>query len=297
LRIAFTNVNNGVSVTVPTPIVSGTLTITAVATCTGADPIDNCGANSGTLAPGTVTVALDSGGNGEVIYEVTTTNSAAAESVTVPFTISYTANPGAGTPALTPPVPPGPVAMVGASFAPLGTAPAYWSDANPNIPRFLDTFSANATTFIIIKPCRSHLLYPFTTNLIGFDTGIAISNTSQDPYLTSTQTGVCTLNFYGVNGPWAPVTTPAVPAGTTWADHLLNIQPGFQGYIIADCDFQYAHGFAYITQVSSFQGTMGYLALVIPDYPPRVPNPVSCPPLSAPGAAGCGTGSGEQLAQ
>jgi hypothetical protein len=54
--------------------------------------------------------------------------------------------------------------------------------------------------------------------------------------------------------------------------------PEFQGYIIAVCEFQYAHGFAFITD--GFGGipalAQGYLALVIPVTPsgriPGVPN-------------------------
>jgi hypothetical protein len=41
---------------------------------------------------------------------------------------------------------------------------------------------------------------------------------------------------------------------------------GFQGFLIAQCEFQYAHGFAFITD--GFGGipalAQGYLALVIP---------------------------------
>jgi len=52
----------------------------------------------------------------------------------------------------------------------------------------------------------------------------------------------------------------------------------FQGYIIAQCEFQYGHGFAFITD--GFGGipalAQGYLALVIPLTPdgrvPGVPN-------------------------
>jgi hypothetical protein len=42
--------------------------------------------------------------------------------------------------------------------------------------------------------------------------------------------------------------------------------PGFQGYIIATCEFQYAHGFAYITNGYGGVNTQaqGYLALVLP---------------------------------
>ena len=50
--------------------------------------------------------------------------------------------------------------------------------------------------------------------------------------------------------------------------------PEFQGYVIAVCEFQYAHGFAFITD--GFGGVrslaQGYLALVIPTpFPDRVP--------------------------
>jgi hypothetical protein len=44
---------------------------------------------------------------------------------------------------------------------------------------------------------------------------------------------------------------------------------GFQGYVIAKCDFQYAHGFSFIVgkynSGSVFDVAHGYLALVIPD--------------------------------
>jgi hypothetical protein len=299
-RVFFTAVNSGVTVNVPAAVsllnvntAAITGSIVAVATCTGADPTDNCGASGSAASPLTdpVTVALDSGGNGEVVYEVVGTNSASTEAATIPFTITYVASPGTGSPSTTPPQ-----AMVGASFAPLGAQPARWSDTTPSIPRFTD--SASSTPFITIHLCASHLLFPYVTNVVGFDTGLAIANTSQDPYGTSTQAGTCTLNWYGAGGPWAPTTTPSVPAGTTWASTAMALQPAFNGYVIADCQFQFAHGFAFVTRVGAVDVAMGYLALVIPDNPGlgttgRVPNPVSCPV----GGLGCGAGTGEQLGE
>ena len=43
--------------------------------------------------------------------------------------------------------------------------------------------------------------------------------------------------------------------------------PGFQGYIIAQCRFQYAHGFAFITDgpIGQARVAEGYLALVMDD--------------------------------
>ena len=166
-----------------------------------------------------------------------TNTSSSTEDFVVPVTISYTANPGQNIPALG-------TSTVGASFAPVSTVTEA-SSSDP-IPRFADT--SKAVNDFTISKCATHLLFPFVTNQAGFDTGLAISNTSQDPYGTSTQTGTCTLNFYGDTAP-AAFTTPAdVAAGTTWTTTAMSVAPGFQGYVIADCQFQYAHGFAFVTR-------------------------------------------------
>jgi hypothetical protein len=39
--------------------------------------------------------------------------------------------------------------------------------------------------------------------------------------------------------------------------------PGFQGYIIAQCAFRYAHGYAFISDLGATQLAQGYLALVM----------------------------------
>ena len=66
--------------------------------------------------------------------------------------------------------------------------------------------------------------------------------------------------------------TPAVEAGAQLLFVLssggnLGIAgtPGFQGYIIAQCRFQYAHGFAFITDgpIGQARVAEGYLALVM----------------------------------
>jgi uncharacterized protein (TIGR03437 family) len=43
----------------------------------------------------------------------------------------------------------------------------------------------------------------------------------------------------------------------------LASTPGFQGYIIAQCQFQYAHGFAFISDLGAQRLAQGYLALVL----------------------------------
>ena len=197
------------------------------------------------------------------------------ESALVKVTLAYVANPGAGSPAI------GPVATATASFAPISNDTV----AEPNtvpVPRFVNTSTAN-NLFSIIA-CATHLLYPFVTNQAGYDTGIAIANTSMDPYGTSTQSGTCVVTPFGVPTSSAFTTPADVAPGTVWANLVSIMFPGLQGYLIADCAFQYAHGFAFITKVGGVDLAEGYLALIIPD-PPRSANPFP----------NQGPGSGEQL--
>jgi hypothetical protein len=106
---------------------------------------------------------------------------------------------------------------------------------------------------------------------MGFDTGMAISNTSTDPFSTTPQTGSCTANYYGANAPPSGdfVTEKATPtpitSGTAGATLASTVAPGFQGYMIATCSFQFAHGFAFISDIGARNLAMGYLALIIPD--------------------------------
>jgi hypothetical protein len=238
-------------------------------------PFTAASAGSGTGAvTGFAALTVGSTGTAEAVYEVLAVRGQILqENVAIPFWIAYTANPGADSPGLG-------TATVGGSFAPVSTDTN--ASATDTIPRFADT-SVAVNAFSIVK-CATHLLFPFVTNQAGFDTGMAIANTSMDQYGTSTQTGTCTFNFFGTAAPAAVTTAAAVDPGTVYTNLTSVLAPGFQGYVIVDCQFQYAHGFAFITQIGTFLGTEGYLALIIPDPPnPRLPN------FPAPGP------SGEQL--
>lgn len=111
-----------------------------------------------------------------------------------------------------------------------------------------------------------------------------ISNTTVDPFGTAAQAGTCTLNFYGASAP-SPVTGSSVAGGTSYVALASSIAPGFQGYVIAVCNFQLGHGFAFVSDMGAQKVAMGYLGLVLPD-PPRQGSGVS---LTA--------GSGELLGQ
>ena len=117
----------------------------------------------------------------------------------------------------------------------------------------------------------TNLLFSFVTNINGFDTGMVISNTAADPFGTSGKKGTCKLTFFGSGAP-PPVITPSIDAGGQYATTASTIAPGFQGYLIAQCAFPFAHGFAFISDVGARNLAMGYLPLVVCSN--RAANPV-----------------------
>ena len=175
-------------------------------------------------------------------------------------------------------------ATVQGSFAPVNSTATASGFLVP-IPRFQDT-SAPALLFRV-DSCVTNLLYPFVTNIAPFDTGIAISNTSlSNPgtgelfplVAVATQQGACSINYFGFTGTGrgaapAPATSGVIPPGQTLVFTLsagggapfgtIPATPGFQGYIIAQCAFRYAHGYAFISDLGATQLAQGYLALIM----------------------------------
>jgi hypothetical protein len=191
--------------------------------------------------------------------------------------VAFTANTNQNLPALSA----GTISNVQVSFNPIYTPPAgTTADTSSAIPRFI--LSGTPGNTFTINSCSCNLLYPFVTNQAGFDTGIAVANTSADPFGTVTQHGPITFYFFGsgANGAAAPggttgITTDDVAAGTVFAFTLSGGVPagaaagtggdtaGFQGYMIASANFQYCHGFAYVSQAGNpfGGGAEGYVAL------------------------------------
>ena len=123
--------------------------------------------------------------------------------------------------------------------------------------------------------CQTTLLFPFVNSNAGFDTGIAIANTTQDPFGTKTQSGTCTLNFFGSGAGTTTTARSRRRSGRqhcaprhVWAAQISRCQQhppnGFTGYIIAVCNFQLAHGYALFSDTGIRNWATGYLALVIP---------------------------------
>jgi hypothetical protein len=246
IRVNFSNIPAGVTLTLPVSVASGTTGLLN-ATSTG-----DVGAFS--LAGGT-TISLTS--SGSVTYEVVKQNGSAIDSFTIPVTVSYVYTP--------PSTPNVGTILASATYAPT-TAEVTAANTAFGIPRFADT--SVLTPFITISACQSDLLFTFLTNQAGFDTGFEIANTSTDPFGTPAQNGTCTLNWYGT-GPAAgtATTTPSIASGNYYVNLVSSAAAGFQGYMIAVCNFQFGHGFAFISDGYGQPGrglAQGYLASIIP---------------------------------
>jgi hypothetical protein len=218
--------------------------------------------NAGTVRIAPVTIAANTG---SAVWEVLNTNPNATETISFGVYITYTANVTTSTPAIG-------TSTVNLSYAPNATSGA--ASSSLGIPRFQADATA-ARTLFTINLCRTILLYPYITNQAGFDTGLTVANTSQDPYtlgtkVTAAQAGSCTFTWYGGTTA-APTTPPAatntgtIGAGTVWAGLASTLVPSFQGYAFAVCNFQWAHGFAFISDLGARNLAMGYLAVVLND--------------------------------
>jgi|GEM_PF-3577438 len=198
-----------------------------------------------------------------IVYEITAEATGSTSTVSIPVAVAYT-----GIPALAAAT----SGSVSANYAPIS---ASTSPATTPIPRFASAAQSGSGLFGVAA-CSTSLLYPYITTQPGWNVGLAVSNTGADPFGNAGQGGTCAFSFYGAAGaPASAVTlgaagfgdTTAIAAGTTAADIASNaIGAGttFQGYAVAICNFQYAHGYAFVIgNVSGSEVAHGYLALVL----------------------------------
>jgi len=216
-------------------------------------------------------------GQALAVWEVVTANPSAIDTLFFHIAAAYVANPATPTPAVG-------QARVSGSFAPFYAGAndvanaAGRASANLPIPRFLET--TDLVNAFRIEACETNLLFPFVTAQAGFDTGIAISNTSADHFAnpqSRRQGGRCTINYFGNvtgggNAPNPQTTNADIPAGgqltfvlSSGGNFGIAGTPGFQGYIFARCLFRYAHGFAFVTDgpIGQARVAEGYLALIV----------------------------------
>jgi hypothetical protein len=249
ITLTLANVPASATIYVPSSVGTGTvLTTTGTPLSTG--PLT--GYVAFTPTSGTVTIP----------YTVATATATGAQTFPVPVFMSFAANSAAAQTGVT------------ANYTYSPNAAALTGPASA-VPTFLAS-SFTAVTGSAINLCNTTLLFPFITNQLGFDTGIVLSNTSTDNIATggksaaTPQSGTCTLSFYGSGAP-SPATGVADPLGVASATNPVHaftasaVAPGFQGYVIASCPFQYAHGYAFITyNLTQNNGVAeGYVALTL----------------------------------
>jgi len=287
-KVVFNNVAGGLNIFLP-QVVQGSATAGGATIAAGAgvpqitlvanETAPSGAANVTTVATSPASVntlglvqLTVSGGSATGIYEITGDNPAALDYFAIPIFLQAATNT----------VTPGPAMTVTTGLAPqssVGFNPSFSATASSIVTTSTLTFNA----------CSTVLLFPFVTNVNGFETGIAISNTTKDPFGVKAQSGTCSLNFFasGVSGATNPtaVTAPNLAeganqpylAGETYAFTLtqaLGVNAAnpatFQGYVIANCNFSLAHGFGYILgglapgmPVNPNNTAMGYLAVVL----------------------------------
>jgi hypothetical protein len=275
VKAVFNNIPNGVNIFVDTvsTTTGGPDVAQLTANETGAfSAVGGSGSNPNNTTAKPVAQLTVTNGSATAVWEDLLSDPNTFAQLNFGFYVSYTANPGSNSPALG-------TTTVNGSYAPTSTITIA---ANANVPRFADT--STATNIFTVVPCLTTLLFPYLTNAQGFDTGVAISATATDPFGTTPQSGTCTLNWYGAAFTGA-TPTPNIPSGTSYttlvSTTLNNVTGGFTGYMIAVCRFQYAHGFAFISDLGARNLAMGYLALIIPD-----PTSSSAGRLATPGTCG-----------
>jgi hypothetical protein len=256
--LTFANIPTGVTVYLPLTATNGTLTFTLVSSTTNPTPVA-ASIPTGSGLPAASAPVTSANGTGTAVYEVTATdNTVLGENATI--TGYVTAAAGFSTVATSPitvTVTPAPTG----SINPTLVIPNFAASANP------------ALTLSAFSVCQTSLLFPFVTNQLGFDTGLVLANTSTDPFTGVSNAvatpGTCALSFYGAGAP-TPSTGVAAPggtqaSGTTNAFQLSSVAPGFQGYVIAVCNYLYGHGYAFIEyDLTQANGVAeGYLALVL----------------------------------
>lgn len=160
--------------------------------------------------------------------------------------------------------------------------------AAASVPRFTETgcVSEDAVTVVTFFGANTTLLIPYATNAVGYDTGIAIANTTKDPGSTAMgissavpQAGSLTFYFFPQDGSASFQVTPTsghglnaageVPIGGSFIVllsellEMAEVEEEFSGYIFVVTNFTNAHGQYFVSDFENF--TNGALALVVDD--------------------------------
>lgn len=282
IRLTFNNVPAGVTITLPTAVQIGT------------------SSNNSSLAATVGNTSITSSANTSII-NVTGTSLTQVETMEIDYSISLTTTAAVTTPG---------TITVTATMYPIGTGFDTTSTANGpggitltnlpseanGYPTFTD-LEVGPVTVVNIVPANTTLLMPYAITLPPYDTGLAIANTTADPFGTGSggatpASGIIVLNFYpttatGAGSAFTLTTSSTVrpgvglssdgtlAAGATWTVLLSQLltaagQTGnFTGYIFIQCNFLNAHGTATISDFKTYSLTSNVLVLAPPATSPR----------------------------
>jgi hypothetical protein len=258
-RIQVTGIPTGMDAYVPESL-AGNLTGAALSTTAPGTYTLVSGANAdgsgGTLEAAGLGTNFDLytpvSGTITVVYEVATAPGASGfDAFTVPIALVGTA----------------PIASAAISGS-ISVAPVGPPTITPAIPQFV---AGTSRTIANVIACVSYLLFPWVvnTNDGNYNTGMAIANTSQDtPDIgTISQTGNCTGYFYPASGAasFTQSLATGIKGGQVATFVVSSLNQAFEGYVVVECSFSLAHGFAFIDNPIAGQNGFaeGYLAISV----------------------------------
>jgi hypothetical protein len=157
--------------------------------------------------------------------------------------------------------------------SPIASAKANNNNNNNGVPADLDQIKAllqQVLTAVAPPPPpvvnnKTRLLFPFVSNTAGFDTGISIANTGADSTGTIGISGTATIYFFPQGGgPVTSVSTGVIPVGGQYVNLASILKPNFQGYIEVVCEFPFAHGWGFLSDLGARNLAATVPALVLP---------------------------------
>jgi len=270
VKFTFTGIPAGVTLTFPATVSSTFFTPPATTT-----NIQNFTLSGSTGNPPVLGNAFTSTGAAITVYYRLTAagvNTVASpstqETLTVPVAIAIGATAAS----------PLPIGQATVSADIVGVIPAVGLPVPPQYAT-ASVCARGPVNFFNVITATTNLLIPYATTSVatGYDVGIAIANTTADPFTPSApdQTGSITFYFYpsgGTSFSWTPAGTTGGLTGGTLAPgnsfiYLLSQllkdagKPAeFNGYIFAICNFTNAHGQYFVSDFKAF--TNGALMLV-----------------------------------
>lgn len=266
VRLTFTGLQTGMTLTVATPNVTSTL---------GTLPTAGTWPKNVTATSTTVT------------FNITTSSLTATETIQFDVTMAAPSTTGAAftTGAI----------QVTATMFPVGAAlgNSLQPDSTAGYPQFAQADLGPLTIGNVISP-TTVMLIPYAVADLGFDTGIAVANTTADPFGgaasggATAASGPVTVSLYGRTATGATPTVVAVTtsatvrpgagldssgnlnSGSTWTVLLSELRTAagqtgsFTGYIFIQAPFIDAHGASFISDFRSFTSASPVLVLAPP---------------------------------